>query len=259
MGGAPTSELIDVVARRSSVLGLLADGPLEKRDLREELGVSRSTAYKARRELEEWDLVRTDAGSVELTQFGRLVRRQFDWFVAGVERVSAARSLLAHVPEDVLLPLALVVHGQQVRGERNAPERPLTRFEDLAEQSHHIRCLSPVAMPRYLPRIRRRVAADDLAVELVLETGAVARLDSDPDFRAALDSEAVSLYESEAQLPYGLVILDDGRAVAFVTYTDQGAVAGLAVSDDPDACGWAMAAYERHREAARYLSVDRTE
>ncbi|WP_254536531.1 helix-turn-helix transcriptional regulator [Halomarina litorea] len=251
----PVTELVDVLARRAPVLDLLADGPREKRDLRDLLGVSRSTAYKARRELEELGLVRTEGGRVTLTQFGRLARRQYDGFLAGIERITAARPIIESVPDDATLPLALVVRGQQVCGERHAPERPLARFEVLAGDATHIKCVSPVAMPRYLSRIRERVSDDDLVVELVLEPGAVDRLDTDPDFRATLESDAVALYEHDAHLPYGLVILDDA-AVAFVSYTDQGAVAGLAVSDDIDACAWATAAYERHRAAARELGAD---
>lgn len=255
MGAESVTELVDVVSRRAPVLGLLADGTREKRELRDRLGVSRSTAYKARRELEEAGLVRTDGDRVELTQFGRLAHRHYDAFVGGFQRVAAARPLLDAVPNDATVPLALVVRGQQVLVERHAPERPLARFEELTEAADRIQCLSPVAMPRYLPRIRERVTADDLALELVLESGAVERLDADEDFRAALETDCVAVYESETNLPYGLVLLDDAP-VAFVAYTEQGTVAGLVVSDDPDACAWAIAAYERYRDAARRLDVE---
>lgn len=251
------ADLVDVVARRADALTVLADGPREKRDLRDVLDVSRSTAYKARRELEEWGLVRTEGGEVTLTQFGRLVRRQYDDFLAGVERIVEARPLLSSIPEETMLPLALVVRGRQVRGERHAPERPLARFEDITETASHIKCLSPVAMPRYLPRIRERVSDDDLVVEFVLESGALERLDADPDFRAALESDAVCLCECEEHLPYGLVILDD-EVVAFVAYADTGAVVGLVVSDDPAACAWATAAYEHYRDAGEQLTLDTT-
>lgn len=55
--GIKPDEAMDVVSRRADVLELMLEEPAFNRDLRSGLGVSRSTAYKALRELEELQLV----------------------------------------------------------------------------------------------------------------------------------------------------------------------------------------------------------
>ncbi|WP_083252599.1 GntR family transcriptional regulator [Haladaptatus sp. W1] len=55
--------LLSTVVKRAGFLTALASGPIPKRHLRDELDVSRSTVYKAVRELHEYELVeRTDEG-----------------------------------------------------------------------------------------------------------------------------------------------------------------------------------------------------
>jgi predicted transcriptional regulator len=251
------ADRFDLVARRSDYLELLADRPRSKRELRDALGVSRSTEYKARRELRAAGLVRCEGDEVALTQFGRLARRQYDWFLGGFERLVDARPMLSALPDDRRLPLALFARGRQVGVVRTDPERPLAAFEDLAEAADRLRCLAPVALPRYLPRIRERVDADDLALELVLESGAAERLSREADFAPALRTGRFSALRTDRYVPFGLLLVDGGETVALIAYRDRGAVAGLVASRDPSARAWAEATYERYREASTALEAPR--
>ncbi|PSQ02500.1 hypothetical protein BRC94_02085 [Halobacteriales archaeon QS_5_70_17] len=244
-GDGTVADRFDLVARRSDYLGLLADRPRSERELRDALGVSRSTEYKARRELRAAGLVRCEGDEVALTQFGRLARRQYDWFLGGFERLVDARPMLSALPDD------------RVGVVRTDPERPLAAFEDLAEAADRLRCLTPVALPRYLPRIRERVDADDLALELVLESGAAERLSREADFAPALRTGRFSALRTDRYVPFGLLLVDGGETVALIAYRDRGAVAGLVASRDPSARAWAEATYERYREASTALEAPR--
>ncbi|MEF8777864.1 MAG: winged helix-turn-helix domain-containing protein, partial [Natronomonas sp.] len=70
--------LIDILRKRSLFLELLADTSLDQRDLRDELGVSRSTVYKALQELTDAGLVTEYDGKYTLTGFGRLAWQRHD-------------------------------------------------------------------------------------------------------------------------------------------------------------------------------------
>ena len=73
-----TAALADVLRKRAPLLETLADGPLTQRDVRDELGVSRSTVYKALRELESAGLVVGRPEGYALTGLGRLAWRRRD-------------------------------------------------------------------------------------------------------------------------------------------------------------------------------------
>ena len=164
----------ELLARRERVLAELATAPMDQRDLRDALDVSRSTAYKALRELEEAGLVaRTGDGRYRLTQLGSLAYRRHSEYVAAVGRVTAARSVVEALPDDPLVPLAFVERGHAVVASPHAPERPLDRLDEETDRSNDYRVLSPIAVPRFLPEIHEQVAEGDLVVELLVESGAV--------------------------------------------------------------------------------------
>jgi len=76
--------VVAALEKRARLLRMLADGPMDKPALRDALEVSRSTVYKALRELEELGLVHRVDDGYALTQFGRLARRKHDEFRATV-------------------------------------------------------------------------------------------------------------------------------------------------------------------------------
>lgn len=240
-----------MVERRADVLRALADGPLDQRDLREAVGVSRSTAYKALRELDEAGLVEegTD-GTYRLTQYGRLLRRRHDTYAAGMGRIDDARSVVDALPDDLLVPLAFVERGRVSRAEPYAPERPFGRLEALSAATSEFRCLSPIAVPRYLETIHERVAAGDLRAELLVESPAVDHLASHDSFDDVCTEPGATLLSVERELPFGLFLADDGETVALFSYGADGAVRGALESDAPAAYDWADRQYERFRADA---------
>ena len=98
--GRDTAALADVLRKRAPLLEALADGPLTQRDVRDELGVSRSTVYSALRELESAGLVVGRPEGYALTGLGRLAWRRRDCYLARLDRLTVADRLLASVPSD---------------------------------------------------------------------------------------------------------------------------------------------------------------
>ncbi|WP_255151127.1 helix-turn-helix transcriptional regulator [Halorarius halobius] len=246
-GGA--DGVVSTLSNRWALVEALADGPRSKADLEASLGVARSTVYKGLRELEGAGVVRATSEGYALTQFGRLARRKHDDYRATVARLCALRSVLDAVPRDADLPLSVVERSRVVVPDRHAPERPLTRFETLADGARRIRTLSPVAIPRFMPDIHDSVAAGDRDIEMVVESGVLDAIDRRYDgFEAALD-DGLGVYAAEGSLPFGLALFDD-EAVTLTAHATDGSMQGLLLCDCPDVCAWADGVYDRHRRAA---------
>jgi len=237
------------LGRRERVLDTLAPGPMDQRDLRDELDVSRSTAYKSLRELEAEGLVRqADDGRYRLTQYGALVHRRHSEYAARVERLEATRPLVESLPEDLVVPLAFVERGHLVLASPHAPERPLDRLDTESSPSHDYRVLSPIAVPRFLPDIHDRVERGELVVEMLVEAGAVEYLREYDRLDEALRTEGFDLLRTDQPLEFGLFVDDDRAVAALFAYGPQGGVAGMLLSDATEAYRWADRTYRRYRE-----------
>jgi predicted transcriptional regulator len=242
---------VSVVERRGDVLTALAGRPMDQRDLRDAVDVSRSTVYKALRELEAADLVgEGDDGRYHLTQFGRLVRRRHDDYEARRRRLEAAEPVLNALPESLLVPLAFAERGRVYTADRHAPERPFAQMEYISEASDDYRCLSPIAVPRYMEQIHERVEDDGLEIELVVERPAVEPLRSYARFDAAIADPRFSLRATDAELPFGLLVTEDIGVACLFTYGENGSLCGMLVSRDPAAYEWAVDQYDRYTEDA---------
>jgi predicted transcriptional regulator len=253
-GGTPGGDggdrrLRETLARRERVLDALAAGPMDQRDLRDALDVSRSTAYKSLRELEEVGLIQqADDGRYRLTQYGSLVHRRHSEYVTRIARLGTARTVVESLPDDLLVPLAFVERGHPVVASPHAPERPLDRLDHETALSNDYRVLSPIAVPRFLPEIHDRVERGDLVVEFLVESGAVEYLRGYDRLDEALRTDGFEILRTDDPLEFGVLVCDDRRTAALFAYGPQGSVNGMLVCDDDDAYRWADRTYRRYRE-----------
>ena len=239
------ASLADTLRKRAPLLALLADGPRDQRDLRDDLGVSRSTVYKSVKELEDAGLVAERDGGYALTEFGRLAWQRHDAYLARLRRLDEARPLLDAIPEDRQLPPSLFEHGRIIVPGRHAPERPLVRLEELGAEADHLRVASPAGMPRYLETLHENVAAGEQIVTIVVERDALDRLADGYDrFEAAVETDGLDGRSVGDELPFALALFDDD-ALGLFAYEDVRV--GAAFTDDGDALRRGRRAFDRIR------------
>jgi biotin operon repressor len=239
----------DILRKRSSLLKLLADGPRNQRDLRDELGVSRSTVYKALQRLQETGLIAEENGRYALTGFGRLAWQRHDDYIARLGRLDAGRRLIETLPDDRQLPPTLIEHGRIAVPGRHAPERPLDWLSDLGKEADNLRVLSPSGMPRFLGDVHENVEAGEQTATIVTESDAMARLKSNYErFEAAAAEEGLDLYRVSEELPYAIVLFDSDTLGLF-GYED-GLLVGAAFTDCRDGLAWGERTFDRALERA---------
>lgn len=246
-------DAIQTVVKRTEILDRLARGPASKRDLRDDLGVSRSTVYKAVRDLEDENLVeRTDDGP-RLTLYGRLLFENYRSFVETAADVNRQQTLLSILSPDAPVTTDLLADADLVRAERHAPGRPLDVIEDIVQTAERVDGFAPVAFRRFVDLFHEQLLSGDLCADLVMERDVMAYLQSDfgDQFEESIADDCCRIWATDESLPFGLLVAEgDREEVAIVVYDEEGNPEGAIRNDASAALDWGRDVFERYRADA---------
>lgn len=245
------ADLVTVVERRLDVLDAL-DQPREKRDLLDDVDVSRSTMDRAIRELESLGLVDRNDG-YHLTVTGRLVFELFEGLFSDLDDVGAARELLGHLPRDAPMSPAMLRGARVEVAESPSPTSVLEHVLELFREAERMRAFSvAISRPDYADDIRDILLSDELPVECIYTPDIVEfGRENRENFEEFVAEAPVDPYV-HPDLPYALRLADlpDGKAVAITIYDEVWTPRGVLLNDTDAAYDWAADLFERRREAA---------
>lgn len=244
-------DAIDVVARRFDFLMALSDGPVHRPVLQSELDVSRSTAYKGIRELEERDLVERVEDGYRASPLGELLIAQYERFRTNVETVCGNGRLLSELPPGSDVSVALLCGAETVHSEPHAPHHPFRTLESMVDGATSVRAMTPVVLPGYGDLFESRPGAGALEAELLLARPVVEWFDRNrwAPLADALRTGTLTVREVDGTLPYGLVVVDapTPRVGVFV-HDERGDLRGAFVNDTDAALAWAGDVWDRFRD-----------
>lgn len=247
-------ELVEVINRRMDVLSALST-PREKRDLVEELSLSRSTVNRAVRQLESLGLV-TRRGSYRQTVAGRLVHQVYGGFVDELAQVVRMEGLLTGMPVDHPMDLAMVRDATVHRASAAAPTATLERSAETVRRADHLKALTPrLSRPDLFDVVREEVN-DGLALEMVLGRELLDHLrEHRPEWLSAMGAAPeVELYVQAGLTPnLGAARLPDGQRAAVAVYDTAGEFRGLLENDSVEAYTWAEGVFADVRADAEPL------
>lgn len=248
-GELDAQEIIDAIGRRTAFAEALLAGPKHKRDLRDELDVSNSTAYKALRELENLCIVERGENGYELTLTGRLVYEEYGQFCRTVECICRPGELLSFLPADTTIAAEILTDAEIVFRRRHAPNQPEYHFEEMIGDATVLKGTSAVALPHSVETFHRKVTDGELRAELVLERPVVEHLAADypRQFGETVETDAVSIRVTDEQLTFGLVLVESPtERVGIVVYDPDGDLAGLIINDSQNAVEWGHCMWKQH-------------
>ena len=254
---APHGYVLYTIGKRADLIRCLDEGRKDIRDLRDELGKSRSTVYKATRELETVHVVESTSDGYGLTLFGRLLFRKFERMVTETRLIYEYEETLANLPSDLSVDPSLFADADVVVTEPHAPDRAVEELESFVAELGRFRSVTPVHRTRYLSFGRERADDDSFAGEFVVEHRLIEYVLSNhaDAFRELLQNDSLTWYETERELPFGLVIPESSSAPVGVTLYDEGRqLRAFVRTDDPVAAEWAEETYRSFRDDATRLS-----
>lgn len=252
-----STDFVRLLLRRATLLSRLTAGPTAKRDLVEQLDVSRSTVDRAVRELAEVRLIERTADGVALTLPGRLAYETYCECLDVAAGLVEAGPILDALPADTEFDVAMLDGARVVGTQQHAPQRPVDEFTALASNADAVRCVLATFVPEHVTACCERAADSDLDAEVVFAEPVLSSLTPDTD--AALrraTAGSLSAYRLDDVAPFSLVVAEAGDdARAGVLVADESGVRGFVSNDAPAAVSWAHREFERWREAATTASL----
>lgn len=249
-------ELLETALRRKSALALLAEGPHHRRELEEELDVSKATCHRIIRSFDEEGLLRRTDDGYELTEFGRVVDEQVQQVEDTVRTARQLEPLIEGVAaSDVAFDIDLFVDANVVRAQRNDPYPPQERFMELFRESETLRNVGPTPVPPTMAEeIFDLMFSEGMRIELIKPKPIIRKYVSeyaDQGRKAAeRDQLGVRIYEG---FQFGMSLFDGHLGLRGYDL-ETGKILVFADTDDPEAVAWGEEVFDRYCERAHPLS-----
>ncbi|KTG08319.1 transcriptional regulator [Haloprofundus marisrubri] len=242
-----TDELLDVLRHRE-LLELLIEGPLDRRDIQTQLGISRATSHRFTRWLEQQGLAERRDGRWSLTGRGETVAEEVLRFERNLRAAARLDPLLECIcPDHTEFIVEPFADATVTTPTPEDPYKPVERFLALLAESDSFRGFNTTHMVP--PGVERFYASlfDGKQSEIIYLPVVVDALrETHPDKVAdAVERGHLALRTREA-LPYGLAIFDD--RVGIGGYDDEtGTMRVFVDTDDGIAREWARRVFEAYR------------
>lgn len=252
-----STDILELLMRRSDLLQAIADEPREKRDLVRDLDVSRSTIDRGVRELRNLDLVRYSDGYV-LTPIGRLAFGIYRRCRRRIRLLLEFEPLFRWLPESAFgeppeFDVDWLADADLATPDAGDPFTIINRHVQTLSAADRFDAMLPVTTRYSLEVGRERVVEHGAEITLVV-TPAVADAfehseDHAPLWADMVETGRVELYVYDGTLPYYVGVFD-GETVQ-VAVDDAGEPRALVeIPACPPAVDWAEATLGEYRAAA---------
>lgn len=251
----PDTELLLEPLKRVRAFERLLAGSATRRELQDELDVSRATLHRVATFLTDEELAEETDEGLTLTAMGREVATAAVEYVERVGTAGKLAPLLNEIDLEALpspLDPELLSDARVVRPKSGQPGRPAQRIVDAVEDADRIRGLAPVVMPIYVEAFHREIL-DGMDTELILAPDVIEGLDEAyaDKFQEALGTGRLDVSVVD-ELPLGLYITPE--TVGIAGYDADDVLQIVVESQSSDVRSWAESIYEAYRSSATPLN-----
>lgn len=262
MTRAPIRALMDAIAGRVELLDCLACGVTDKREIEDRIGKSRSTINRWLGNLQDADVITSEAEGYRLTAVGGLAYREFVEFENRYSALVNVRPLLSFLPADVDFDFRLLDGAEVLLSDEIAPHEPIHRLEDLVRKSKTrvVEGTSPVVLPRYVDFFHEQIISEGLEAEFVLETTVFEYLLTayHDEVTAIMDSGRGRFWSlNDGGLPYAMAVVEN-EGVWIGVHDPSGGIRGAILNTSVTAVEWGREQYNgilEHAEAVDQSDV----
>lgn len=244
---------------RVTALARLADGPMTRRKLHDETGISQPTLGRILDGFEARDWAtcdRTNGRTYALTAFGELVAEEFDDLLTTVGTMQRFRAVADRLPlEDMDFDLRRFADAEITFPSPTDATAHMRREDELIAEADSVRFLCSSSYGPGIKSYRDRIVGSDKEFTAVITADALDAALADEEssgwVRDLADAHNVTIYRYDGPLELILGIIDE--AVSLVPLDDTGVPLAFIESRDAVVRSWAEATLDDHQERAEAL------
>lgn len=237
-----STEIISLLTKREPILRAVSADGVDKRELVDQLVVSRSTVDRGIRELETAGLLTRSPEGYRRTLLGELLLSEYDQFSTKTETLLAGREVLADLSPDSDLDPVVFEAATIVTASQHAPHQPISAFCSLLAESRWTQTVCPAVFPQVIDQWvdlcdQEMIRADIILSEPAISTLMSAHTDS---LAALLETSRIALHQVTDVLNCGLVVAEDESTATagLVVLDDRGGARAFIRTDADEAVSW---------------------
>jgi len=250
------SEAVGIITQRIGFAECLLDKPMDKQELVEELGVSRSTVDRSTRNLELLGLIEYQDGELAVTERGEEAIQEYQRLEDLFGNHSEMNAFLQWMPDSEFgLDLAQLVDADIVLPEPGDPWTMVNRHVKALRQMNTGQITLPLTGLYAMEALHERLTQTDARCEVIVVPVVADAFQSNPDYaelhEEMVDTGRFEVHVHDGDIPYYLGILDDTVQMGV---NEDGEPRGLLETDSEEVREWAENRYESYKQEAEPLS-----
>jgi predicted transcriptional regulator len=236
---------------RVKVLRSLVGASGTPEEVRDGLGVPRSTFQRILSELQERNWVEKRDGVYTVTPLGEYVEGYFSDSVEEMSTVDRLERFFEYVPfSEVGVGFDAIAESEVTLSQPSNPHAPTERTLGALEEADEVRALSPVITDIHSKRFYEAILNDETYVENVIPSSVAEAILSryEGRFDDVRGTGKTETYVYDGELPLGLMVID---GTAFLgAYDDDGIARALVENDTDEMLEWARGYHEEYKESS---------
>ena len=245
MSSPHITDLLTHLAHRGAVLQCLHEGLSESRNIAAEISKSRSSVDRDIRLLKENDYINESVADYDLTPYGEFALEVY-W---AAEQLASAEALVPHLPASAAFALLQDATLREASG--TLPTQPVDHVAELIGTSEHVKIAAPVVLPPLTEDLAKRVQDEAMTVDIIVTDDVLDQLwiTHEEEIHTCLENQSCSLWQTDEELSFGLVIADD-ETMCLGVYDDSMRLLGTITNTSEDAVEWAFETFNEYRDAS---------
>ena len=250
--------------RRDLMIGL-QKGKKPLSDLRDELGVSSTTAIHALRDLEKGNLIYQDeARNYALTKIGEIITFKLGDFLNAVDVLTKYESFwLEHDLSDIPLPLLDKIGD--LSDSTLLTDTPTDTFKShktfiqVLEQANEVKSIYPIFNLEYLTTIAELVKGKSIDVELIVTNEVLESIEgvveTEETFKEVFSEPNFALFATDTEIKIALTLTDSVLYLGLFAHNEMYDYNKALISDDEKALSWGRELYAHCRQLSQAVDL----